>query len=636
MNNNNLEPVSISSLLDGRVFLIPSYQRGYRWERKQITDLLSDLLKFALKKTKQDGEFYCLQPVIVQPITDLNQCQSLLSDCDSNITEAWEVVDGQQRLTSILILLRCLMGFCKIDDNEFADDYGKRLYHIVYETRIDDIGFLEKLNNDSISEANNIDTSHMADAYQEITNWLRNDGKILSSKLNGPDAPKLIAEKLLNLLVSPWNKNNKEGSVQVIWYEIFPDEKKNPIDEFLKINNGKIRLTDAELIKALFLQKRNFTLSEQEIKQIEISMQWEQIENTLHRSDFWSCFSQDDIQEDNRITLLLNLVYQNEHNGELPKEESDLFRFYNEKFEVEDNQLQTVIKDTWYTIIKWFRLMEDWYEDPVLYNYIGLLSRYDVSLYAITKKYEQLSVESTQDDFISALKEMVAETLQKINYSDDYIDLKYGNRYVQKLLLFLNVNQLIKQIVAIRHTNEDYPENDDELYMSPIYKFPFDLFDAQDWDVEHIDSATTNALKTDENKIKWITQARIELANDINENQNEELEQLILEKKYMDAISMLRQLAEEEDDNKDWIGNLTLLDYQTNRSYGNSLFSEKRRIIQERINNVGVFVPICTQYVFNKTFGDIDSKSNLKWTKADKEQYHHFILSELKDFLNSK
>ena len=29
---------------------------------------------------------------------------------------------------------------------------------------------------------------------------------------------------------------------------------------------------------------------------------------------------------------------------------------------------------------------------------------------------------------------------------------------------------------------------------------------------------------------------------------------------------MLRQLAEEEDDNKDWIGNLTLLDYQTNRS----------------------------------------------------------------------
>jgi hypothetical protein len=94
----------------------------------------------------------------------------------------------------------------------------------------------------------------------------------------------------------------------------------------------------------------------------------------------------------------------------------------------------------------------------------------------------------------------------------------------------------------------------------------------------------------------------------------------------MDAISMLRQLAEEEDDNKDWIGNLTLLDYQTNRSYGNSLFSEKRRIIQERINKVGVFVPICTQYVFNKTFGDIDSKSNLKWTKADKEQYHHFIL----------
>ena len=105
---NNLQPVSIAKLLDGRVFLIPSYQRGYRWENKQVDDLLSDLLKFALKKNKQNGEFYCLQPVIVQPVSNMADCKVLLSNFASDIQDAWEVVDGQQRLTSIFILIKCL------------------------------------------------------------------------------------------------------------------------------------------------------------------------------------------------------------------------------------------------------------------------------------------------------------------------------------------------------------------------------------------------------------------------------------------------------------------------------------------------------------------------------------------------
>lgn len=626
---NNLQPVSIAKLLDGRVFLIPSYQRGYRWENKQVDDLLSDLLKFALKKDKQNGEFYCLQPVIVQPVSNMADCKALLSNFASDIQDAWEVVDGQQRLTSIFILIKCLMSLCKIDKDDFETDYGKKLYHIVYETRIDDIEFLENLSAETVDQVDNIDTSHMADAYTEIIRWLRNEGRDLSIKLNGPDSARLIADELLKLLVSPWNKNSDAGSVQVIWYEISPDEQKNPIDEFLKINNGKIRLTDAELIKALFLQKHNFARGEQEIKQIEIAMQWEQIENALHRPEFWSCFSKDEEQEDNRISLLLNLVYQNENEGQLPVEDGDLFRFFSNKFDVEESNLQTVIKDTWYEIIKWFRYMEDWYEDPIIYNYIGLLSRYKTSLYTITKKYETLSIDSTRADFVEQLKNLVREVLKKIKIQGDSIDLQYGNALVRPLLLFLNVNQQNKQLLAIRQ------KQGQEGNMSPIYKFPFDMYDMQDWDVEHIDSATTNALKTETDQVEWIKQASIELENEISEEDNSIISQLIEEKKYKEAIVLLQQLAEEDDEDKNWIGNLTLLDYQTNRQYGNSLFSQKRRILQDR-NNSGVFVPICTLLVFNKQVGNKSEKSNLKWTREDKIEYHNFILNELQQFLNSK
>jgi hypothetical protein len=125
------------------------------------------------------------------------------------------------------------------------------------------------------------------------------------------------------------------------------------------------------------------------------------------------------------------------------------------------------------------------------------------------------------------------------------------------------------------------------------------------------------------------------LENEISEEDNSIISQLIEEKKYKEAIVLLQQLAEEDDEDKNWIGNLTLLDYQTNRQYGNSLFSQKRRILQDR-NNSGVFVPICTLLVFNKQVGNKSEKSNLKWTREDKIEYHNFILNELQQFLNSK
>ena len=74
---------TIAELKDHR-FYVPSYQRGYRWTEHEVTALLDDIYEFST----EGGKRYCLQPLIVKHRDD----------------GSFEVVDGQQRLTTVYIL----------------------------------------------------------------------------------------------------------------------------------------------------------------------------------------------------------------------------------------------------------------------------------------------------------------------------------------------------------------------------------------------------------------------------------------------------------------------------------------------------------------------------------------------------
>lgn len=58
---STLELKSIAELQD-LAFFIPDYQRGYRWTRQQVEDLLNDILEFS---QKENADIYCLQPLVV-------------------------------------------------------------------------------------------------------------------------------------------------------------------------------------------------------------------------------------------------------------------------------------------------------------------------------------------------------------------------------------------------------------------------------------------------------------------------------------------------------------------------------------------------------------------------------------------
>ena len=101
--------------------------------------------------------------------------------------------------------------------------------------------------------------------------------------------------------------------------------------------------------------------------------------------------------------------------------------------------------------------------------------------------------------------------------------------------------------------------------------------------------------------------------------------------KAIEKIQAAAKEADNPDDIKNSIGNLVLLDHNTNRSYGNDLFCTKRRKIIEKMEN-GVYIPTGTQYVFFKLF-DVSGTNRSQWSTNDIQTYHSFVYNELKDYL---
>lgn len=144
-----IEQKSVRDIINEKVnFIVPSYQRGYRWDEINVTDLLDDLLEFM--QDGSSGKFYCLQPLVVKKIG----------------TNQYNVIDGQQRLTTIFIILKYLEKLLE-DENDI-----KEIYTINYETREGSQEFLKEIASKTQEDSNeNIDYFYMYKAYKAVENW---------------------------------------------------------------------------------------------------------------------------------------------------------------------------------------------------------------------------------------------------------------------------------------------------------------------------------------------------------------------------------------------------------------------------------------------------------------------------------
>jgi uncharacterized protein with ParB-like and HNH nuclease domain len=89
--------LSLSKLLDGRLFRIPEYQRAYSWTTHERQDLFGDIERMHAKGP-DEGHF-------MAAVVCLRRKQQILGTDEFHVVE---VVDGQQRLTTLIILLNCI------------------------------------------------------------------------------------------------------------------------------------------------------------------------------------------------------------------------------------------------------------------------------------------------------------------------------------------------------------------------------------------------------------------------------------------------------------------------------------------------------------------------------------------------
>lgn len=151
----------LSKLLNGRLFRIPEYQRAYSWTKHQRQDLFEDIEK-VYKKGPDAGHF-------MAAVVCLRRKKQTLGTDDYYLVE---VVDGQQRLTTLVILLNAIKAVLSKSDKS-----QEKLFRELSE-------LLVKLEgNELLLLQTNHDASHFYEDY------------IRKDKKKGPDTATTIADK---------------------------------------------------------------------------------------------------------------------------------------------------------------------------------------------------------------------------------------------------------------------------------------------------------------------------------------------------------------------------------------------------------------------------------------------------------
>lgn len=544
---------------EGMCFLVPHYQRGYRWQRANVLDLLYDISDFI----HSDKKSYSLQPLVVY---------------HSEKDNTYHVVDGQQRLTTISILLGYL---------------GEKQIDIKYESR-------KEQQNRYVEGNINIDQHLVNQVYLTIQTWFeqRSEEKDLFVKL--------LKDKL-------------DKKVNFIWYCTTDNE----VATFIRLNKDKISLTNAELVKAMLLKRGNFT-EDSVLMQKNIATEWNKIENTLNDDAFWCFIRPIEDNRDTRIDFLFEIIKDKNMLHFTPTDEigNDRFSTFRYFYDYFKEKKASAFDSIWNEIRQLYNIFMHWYNEIEMYHYIGFLI-IDNSNCILNLLDEWMKSDMTIPDFKKHLKSEINKVIEKSGCNDLSKQYKYNEERAsdktkcKPILLLFNIQRII---IINRNMNQ---RTDTQLFN----KFPFYLYKSENWDVEHIASNTDNDLTQPSEQKEWLKTFLLD--SSISDDNKNRIKCFLGLEESGDFEDIRQKLEEEQqqvlhkeehlnDAEKNQIWNFCLLDEHTNRSYGNSVFPVKRRIImgkemgkeyilnddlEEDIkSNVVAYVPLCTKDVFVKAY----------------------------------
>lgn len=606
IETDEIDLISIKRLGTDKIkfFYVGPYQRGYRWSEDEIESLLDDIIT-------NDADIYCLQPLVI---------------CKRDEFNDFELIDGQQRMTTVFLILSVLKWHFKKLSSELP-------FHMKYDTRDTSSEFLKKIeeneitllhnlgyNEESVSDLwqnlisehpklNNIDNYHFFHAYITIFNWMNK-----------------VDVDVNEFFKKFWNKT------YVIWYPVQRNEIKSIENIFLNLNSGKIRLTSAELIKALFILDIDNKKNEQSWKtrtemKNKLAQEWDEIERRLHKDDFWNFIQNSNKSEyATRIGMLFDIICKKNKNS------SDYFSYL--KYSKKEEPLD------WEKVKEYYNNLEEWYNDIFIYHRIGFMINSNSP--KEFNDFVNLSKGKTKKEFKNALESEIKKYLKKrrtldgindFSFKLDNLSYKEDKHDCQDILLLYNILTL---------------EN-----MFPGYRFPFDLYQDQlnRWTIEHIHPQNPQELKNVSEAVEWLD----EFIGSLEEIEGEEG---ILSQKIKKLKNEIIQLAEEEPDKKipnklsedinettnemddflHGLGNLALLDSSTNSSISNKSFLKKRELLIKIYENNKrdknkVYIPLCTINSFLKTTSINREPSMKYWTYDDYDDYMENIRKTLENYL---
>jgi len=591
---NSLELKSISELQKAN-FFVDSYQRGYKWKEQQVTELLDDIDEF---EPKQESDFYCLQPVVVKRKTERTQYY-------------WELIDGQQRITTIFIILTYLTN----------DQY----FFLRYETRKSSTDYLKRLAELTENNLPTIDAHYFYTAYLAVKKWFEEKGTEFNRQR--------WKDKLLH-------------HTKVIWYAVRvdreQDSRKQSIEIFSRLNQGKIPLTDAELIKALFLQKIAKVYGQDHLavqKQTEMANQWDYIEQTLQNDEFWAFLSPtQQTNKHTRIELIFDLIADKSIDKKVLKlkEDHQTFIYYANKFKSAQD-VKDLIEKEWLKVLTGFQYLNEWYETDRLYHLIGYLIG---QRYKTVQEIWLAAQGCKRDEFEAKLKNYIQLELSNLFKKDkDVNELEFDHVFYDEddTLCRPKIKSILVLFNIFRYERHNT-------------RFSFNRYNQVKWDIEHIHAQQSEELSS-KDKIKvWISEQEALLGKIDNSSLQKQLREIltqyeaasegalrdILFSQYNETLELLIGSFSE---NIQTLDNLCLLPERDNRSIGNDPFFMKRQKVLKaekelyelgKTNKVN-FIPLASQQVFSKYFSD-DVNHMLRWDIADRKNYKKALLNCFKQY----
>ncbi len=654
--------------LRGMCFNIPDYQRGYRWETKQVCELLDDLLEFDNKKDKKEGEFYCLQPLVV-----VENNQNLITE-----EKVFDVIDGQQRLTTMFLIINYIFdgdAFYRLRYDRACDKTQANCFEngeIKYKE-------LDNLKTDGI--AKNPDFFYLSKAIEDIKNWFEIQQKkypriknkienvIMDMNYNVSDYPfyDSLSEKDIN---------EKQSDVRFIWYDATDKtiDYQESISVFKRLNYGKTSLTAAELIKALLFQCDVYNSNQKpERRQVafRMSTEWDRMEKALQNPFLWSMLAPEKKDKISNIDFILSyitsqIVANNELDIIVTPDDDDYDYIVFDKYI--KNKLKSncsyadIVSELWQKIQDVFDVVLSWYNERELYHLIGLRltllnpknkkrnqkerDGYNETLSDLFMQFDKLSLK----EFKAEQREIIGNliSLEKYNRNNQegqdpltLSDLSYGQHDIDliNILLVYNVTLCMKNsqdnqyfpfwfyqktIPSLEHIHPQHLHDEDIDFdvrclwysekCNELKKISFPI-KLKNKTIENKDIENACTIL---NEVLLLTEAetRREDKDSVTSFNNKKKEYQANEHKYRPELEKIDELFDElakiDETELHSIRNMALVDKDTNAALGNGLMAVKRKKLmelQKKFNETngeqGAYTFMGTWKVFNKQFIDV-------------------------------